>query len=129
MSDTTSSSAPNKEAVQPDGQEEQTQKISLDVGGMTRASCASHVEEAVNGMVGAGVNLATERETVRYDRSSGTSCEDMSASVVETVQQSGYNVAIVKTTLHVGEMACASFVSSIEDALRAVPGIVDRADA
>jgi len=44
---------------------------------------------------------------------------------VEAVQQSGYDVAIVKTTLHVGEMTCASCVSSVEDALRAVPGVVD----
>jgi Cu+-exporting ATPase len=95
---------------------------------MTCASCASHVEEAlqaVHGVVEASVNLATERATVRYDRSSGTSSQGIPASVVQAVEESGYDVAIAKTTLHVGEMTCASCVSSVEDALRAVPGVVD----
>src|SRR3954469_23502670 len=42
----------------------------LDVGGMTCASCVGRVEKALNrldGVAGAEVNLATEVATVRFD--------------------------------------------------------------
>ena len=46
-----------------------TDKVTLSVGGMTCASCVSHVESALNGTEGvlsARVNLASERATVEY---------------------------------------------------------------
>ena len=42
----------------------------LDIGGMTCASCVGRVEKALNrvdGVAGAEVNLATEVATVRFD--------------------------------------------------------------
>jgi Cu+-exporting ATPase len=45
------------------------EKITLPIGGMTCASCVSHVERAlwsVDGVVSATVNLATEKATVEY---------------------------------------------------------------
>ena len=44
-------------------------KATLTIGGMTCAACVSHVEGAlqgVTGVIGANVNLATERATVEY---------------------------------------------------------------
>ena len=46
-----------------------TEKVALNIGGMTCASCVSHVEKAlsqVKGVESANVNLATERATVQY---------------------------------------------------------------
>ena len=45
------------------------EKVTIPVGGMTCASCVSHVQRAlkkVDGVVSAGVNLATERATVEF---------------------------------------------------------------
>ncbi len=45
------------------------EKVTIPVGGMTCASCVGHVERAlkkVDGVVSAGVNLATERATVEF---------------------------------------------------------------
>ena len=44
-------------------------KLTLNIGGMTCASCVAHVQNAlaqVPGVLSAGVNLATEQATVRY---------------------------------------------------------------
>ena len=43
--------------------------VTMNVGGMTCASCVGYVERALNevpGVVSSSVNLATERATVRY---------------------------------------------------------------
>ncbi len=56
-------------AVQETGYEVPTETTTLDIDGMTCASCANHVEQALNkvsGVVDASVNLATERATVTY---------------------------------------------------------------
>ena len=48
---------------------EQKQKITLNIGGMTCASCVAHVEGALKGVAGvvdASVNLAIEKATVEY---------------------------------------------------------------
>jgi Cu+-exporting ATPase len=49
--------------------EQEKQKVTLRVGGMTCASCVAHVEKALRGVPGvveASVNLATEKATVQY---------------------------------------------------------------
>ena len=46
-----------------------TEKVTLAVGGMTCAACVSHIESALSGVDGvldAGVNLASERASVEY---------------------------------------------------------------
>lgn len=56
-------------AVEDAGYGVGTEKTTLAIGGMTCASCVSHVEKAlaeVNGIVSANVNLATERATVEF---------------------------------------------------------------
>jgi len=57
------------EAVRDVGYEVPTETVILPIGGMTCASCASHVERAlkeVPGVVDAAVNLATEKATVTF---------------------------------------------------------------
>ena len=54
-------------AVQKAGYDVATREVELQIGGMTCASCVSRVEKAllkVSGVLGATVNLATERATV-----------------------------------------------------------------
>ena len=56
-------------AVREAGYDVATEKVLLPIGGMTCASCAAHVEQALNkldGVLGANVNLATERAAVEY---------------------------------------------------------------
>jgi Cu+-exporting ATPase len=56
-------------AVRDAGYQVPTEKITLPIGGMTCASCVSHVEHAlgsVDGVLSASVNLATERATVEF---------------------------------------------------------------
>ena len=63
-------------------------EVTLDIGGMTCASCVARVERTlkkVPGVAGAAVNLATERATVSYD--------PMQAGVAElvaAVEKAGY---------------------------------------
>lgn len=97
--------------------------LALHVEGMTCASCVGSVEDAlraVPGVQAVRVNLATERATVRYDPA-----RTDAASLVDVVEQSGYAVSRETTTLHVSGMTCASCVGSVEDVLRAVPGVLD----
>jgi Cu+-exporting ATPase len=56
-------------AVKDTGYEVPTETMTLPIGGMTCASCANHVERALNkvpGVTEASVNLATEKATVTF---------------------------------------------------------------
>ena len=78
------------EAVDDAGYAVGVDKVTLNVGGMTCASCVAHVEEAlkeVRGVTSASVNLATERATVHY--LSGVASLDEFRSAVE---DAGYSV-------------------------------------
>jgi len=96
--------------------------ISLPIEGMTCASCVGRVEralKAVPGVLGASVNLATERAEVRLsgplDR----------AELIRAVEDVGYTVAASTVELAIEGMTCASCVGRVERALRAVPGVTD----
>ena len=57
------------EAITDAGYEVVTEKVALSIGGMSCASCVSHVEEALGGLPGvlnANVNFAAEKATVEY---------------------------------------------------------------
>ena len=58
-----------REAVSQAGYKISTSRMTLNLGGMTCASCVAHVESALKGVSGvteAAVNLATEKATVDY---------------------------------------------------------------
>jgi len=77
-------------AVQETGYEIPTETTTLDIEGMTCASCVNHVEQALNkvpGVVEANVNLATERATVTYVAKS-TGLPDFKRAV----REAGYEV-------------------------------------
>ncbi len=104
------------------------EKATFGVGGMTCASCVSHVEKAlieVKGVVSAFVNLATEKATIEYIPGEATS-----ADFKKAVESAGYQFlgegkpGLSKVTFAVTGMTCASCVSHVEKALREVDGVI-----
>jgi Cu+-exporting ATPase len=68
----------------------------------------------------ASVNFATERADV--ERADG---EASVQALIEAVEQSGYAVRTTETTLTVQGMTCASCVSTVEETLAAIDGVVE----
>ncbi|MHB1131622.1 MAG: heavy metal translocating P-type ATPase, partial [Chloroflexota bacterium] len=98
-----------------------TKSTTLPVGGMTCASCVSHVEKALDGLPGVhkvNVNLAAGRASVEYDPAS-VSLGQMERAVTDL----GYEVGREQITLTVRGMTCASCVSHVEKALLALEGV------
>jgi Cu+-exporting ATPase len=65
-----------------------SQFFTLDIGGMTCASCVSRVEKALNkipGVEAASVNLATEQARVRVQKGASSLTE-----IIALVQKTGY---------------------------------------
>ncbi|PLU07195.1 copper-translocating P-type ATPase [Sinorhizobium medicae] len=94
----------------------------FDIEGMTCASCVRRVEKAiaaVPGVASANVNLATERATVQFNGVPETT------SVLRAVEKAGYAPRIVTEEIPIEGMTCASCVSRVEKALKAVPGVAD----
>ena len=80
------------QAIVDAGYEVGHQDITLDIRGMTCASCVSRVEKAlktVPGVTAAEVNLATERATVHVLKSATSS-----AALVAAVTRAGYEAAV-----------------------------------
>ena len=95
-------------------------KMSLQIKGMSCASCVSRIETAlkkVDGVTNASVNLATERAEI----TSGTPIDR--EALIKAVEHAGYEVADAATELSIDGMTCASCVSRVEKALKAVPGV------
>jgi Cu+-exporting ATPase len=97
-------------------------QTSLQITGMTCATCAGTVEKKLSELRGvskAGVNLASEKATVEYD-SSLTTEKDL----VRAVEDAGYGVAISEVVFNVTGMTCATCVQNIETALNGLDGVV-----
>ena len=93
----------------------------LQIAGMTCASCVMRVEKAlksVSGVTDVSVNLATEQATVSADASVST------AALVAAVSKAGYDVATREVALEIVGMTCASCVGRVEKALMKVPGVL-----
>ncbi|MCK9510538.1 MAG: heavy metal translocating P-type ATPase [Pigmentiphaga sp.] len=96
--------------------------VSLPIEGMTCASCVGRVEAALARVEGVGsvaVNLATERADIQpagpIDR----------MALIQAVEKAGYDVPASTVELAVDDMTCASCVSRVEKALKAVPGVTE----
>ncbi len=102
---------------------DQSIEFTMPVSGMTCASCAANIENALNGVEGvaqASVNLATERASLRLSKP-----EVKTIDLIQAVRDVGYDVPSETLTLPIGGMTCASCVSTVEGALKGVPGVVD----
>ena len=88
---------------------------------MTCASCVRRVEKAVAAVPGisrASVNLAAERVDVEW-----TNGADPGA-VLKAVAGAGYSVPAQRLEIGISGMTCASCVSRVEKAIKAVQGVV-----
>ena len=107
----------------PDQRISDHKRADLKISGMSCASCASAVEEAlggVEGVSGARVNLGRETASVDLDPSRANL-----ADLVRAVKEAGYSVVTEAVVLKIGGMICASCVSSVEDALLGVEGVLE----
>jgi Cu+-exporting ATPase len=97
-------------------------RIILPIEGMTCASCAATVQEALTGAAGvtsAGVNFATNKAAVEYDNA-----HTNVAQLIKTVREAGYNCGKATVTFGVTDLHYAPSVAPLEQALGAVPGVI-----
>lgn len=99
-----------------------TASVTLDIEGMTCASCVGRVERAlgeVPGVEQVAVNLATQQAAVRMQ-------DPLSVSALAgAVEQAGYRVLSHTVDLSITGMHCASCVGRVERVLENVPGVTD----
>ncbi len=96
--------------------------LELPIAGMTCASCAGRIERAIGkvpGVESVSVNLASEKARVTLDRAADP------RSIAQAVSDAGYVPVGETIELNIEGMTCASCVSRVERALKAVPGVVD----
>lgn len=96
-------------------------KVDIQLGGMSCASCALTIENALKGIEGvskASVNFAASKATVEYDAGKVT-LHDMEKAVKDV----GYRVLRDSVTFNIGGMNCASCVQKAENALLGVEGV------
>ena len=131
-------SAPDTVADGPQMVTAPSTSLSLQIGGMTCASCALRVEKGLKkepGVADAAVNLATERATITLAPSQ-TLTDDLLETLVRRVEATGYTAtplievaptptppAETTTDLAISGMTCASCVRRVEKALSKTPGV------
>lgn len=93
----------------------------LPVEGMTCASCAGRVEQALRSLPGveASVNLASDQAKITYDP-----VQVEASALAASVQGAGYNVPHESRQLSISGMTCASCAGRVEKALLTVSGVV-----
>src|SRR3989441_5787611 len=97
-------------------------RIVLPIEGMSCASCAATVQEALGkagGVTSAAVNYATGKAAVDYD-----DAQTNVAELIKTVRGSGYDCGQAGVTFTVEQLHYAPSVAPLEQALRSVPGVV-----
>ncbi|WFD20914.1 P-type Cu(+) transporter [Malassezia caprae] len=108
-----------------------TERVELHVKGMTCSSCVTSIETMLGdqpGIVSVSVALLAERAVVEFDAAQWTP-----AKVAEAIDEIGFEADLIEqarddeVTLSVYGMTCASCTSSVERALRDVPGVTSAA--
>jgi len=97
-------------------------RIVLPIEGMSCASCAITVQEALQsapGVASASVNYATARAAVDYD-----DAQTGVGQLVRAVRDAGYNSGKATVTFGVEELHYAPSVAPLERELRHVPGVI-----
>ncbi|MDY0235919.1 MAG: heavy metal translocating P-type ATPase [Gudongella sp.] len=99
------------------------QKLSIDVIGMTCASCSARIEKQLNKLEGvdsAVVNLLANKAVVVFDNSKVDK-----KTIVKTIEKTGYEVPLKRTTMFIEGMTCAACSARVEKALQKVDGVVN----
>lgn len=97
-------------------------KTTIEISGMSCASCVARVESALaqhEGIVRANVNLAAAKATVTYDEQ-----RTSVAGIARIINDLGYKVVAKKTTFAISGLHCASCVKRSEKAIAGVPGVI-----
>ena len=95
-------------------------QLSIDIEGMSCASCVGRVEKAlraVDGVNDATVNLSAENAII-----TGTA---QLADIRQALMETGYPARQETLTLNIQSMSCASCVGRVEKALLEQPGVVE----
>lgn len=98
-----------------------TEKLTVNVVGMTCAACSARIERSLNkleGVSSANVNLLANKATVEFDTS--TTNKD---AIIKTIEKTGYEVPLVRETLLIEGMTCAACPARIEKVLGKVEGV------
>ncbi|AJD46799.1 ATPase P [Isoalcanivorax pacificus W11-5] len=98
------------------------QHTRLHVEGMHCASCVGQIEAALKKVPGvreARVNLATETAEVNAQDTV------LPAQLIQAITDAGYTVPAEQLTLNIEGMHCASCVGRVQQALEAVPGVLE----
>jgi len=99
-----------------------TLKATINVGGMTCATCALTIEKTLSelpGVENASISFASEKASVEYDPTK----IDLS-QINHAIHEVGYSTRNHISIFPVSGMTCASCVSRVEHALLSVPGVV-----
>ncbi|MBM4463411.1 MAG: copper-translocating P-type ATPase [Chloroflexi bacterium] len=99
-----------------------TKQTTLQITGMTCATCAGTVENTlfeVPGVLRANVNLATEKATVEYNPALVSE-----KALVDAIADAGYGVVTSEVTLGLVGMTCVNCAQTIEKALQDVDGVI-----
>src|SRR6266481_4116909 len=97
-------------------------RIVLPIEGMTCASCAATVQEALTGATGvtsAGVNFATNKAAIEYDAG-----QTNVAQLIKTVREAGYNCGKASVTFGIVDLHYAPSVTPLEQSLSKVMGVI-----
>ncbi|ERH11996.1 MAG: ATPase, P-type, transporting, HAD superfamily, subfamily IC, partial [halophilic archaeon J07HB67] len=98
------------------------ERLTVGVGGMTCANCATTVGDAlasVAGVESATANFAADEATVEYDP---TATEP--AALVAAVREAGYEPVTAETTVGITDMTCTNCSQTVERAVGGVDGVV-----
>lgn len=101
---------------------ENQQRITLGITGMTCAACSNRVEKSlskVDGVLNAAVNLANEKATVIFDEQQTTVDE-----LIKRVEKIGYGVTEERIELTLSGMTCSACATRIEKVLNKTDGVV-----
>ena len=101
------------------------QKISLDIAGMSCASCAGGMEATLSqtpGILKAQVNFAASKAAIEYDEKKITLPQ-----IARLIKELGYSAVTKKTIFPIEGLHCASCVANSEEAITEVPGVVSAA--
>src|SRR5260370_21377073 len=85
--------------------------VSVNVEGMTCATCAGRVEKALAALPGveASVNLADERAEIRFDPARADP-----EMLAEAIERAGYGVGTEQRELAISGMTCATCAGRVE---------------
>ena len=98
-----------------------TRQTTLNIDGMSCASCVGRVEKALtalDGVTGVSVNLASESARITVD------APGRIQDAARALDDLGYPARTARVTLNIASMSCASCVGRVDKALADVPGVL-----